>query len=93
MGRHRSAADVMHVGQLDLGHLPSDNVFVAHPELPGVRLRLGDGGPVIAYVLILAGDLAVVASVALRISISLLLPCSPTSLRQDSVQTQPDALS
>ena len=57
-------ADMLHVGDLYFGDLPSDNILDLHPELAGIRLRFGDGSPVIADMLILAGYLAVVASVA-----------------------------
>src|SRR5450759_3342295 len=57
-------ADAVHVGHLDLGHLTAHVVVHPVPELPRVGLRLGDGRPVVADVLVLAGHLAVVAAVA-----------------------------
>jgi len=57
-------AHVMHIGHLDLGHLSSDMLFYPGPELAGVRLGFGNRSPIIAYMLILAGYLAVIAAVA-----------------------------
>ena len=59
-------ADGVLVGHLDLGYLSAHPVDDPVPELSGERLRFGDGRPVVAAVLVLAGDLAVVAAVALR---------------------------
>src|SRR5665647_84197 len=57
-------ADAVHVRDIDLGHLAAHVVVDPVPELPRVGLRLGDGRPVVADVLVLAGHLAVVAAVA-----------------------------
>jgi hypothetical protein len=57
-------ANVMHIPDSDLGHCALDDVGDLHPELAGIRLRLGDRSPVIANVLVLAGNLAVVAAIA-----------------------------
>jgi hypothetical protein len=59
-------AHVMHIGHLDLRHLAPDNILYLHPELAGVRLGLGYRRPVIPDMLILAGYLTVVASIAFR---------------------------
>ena len=52
------------VGYLDPGHLASDVLGQFQPELSGLRLGFGIRSPVIGHMLILAGDLAVVAAVA-----------------------------
>jgi len=57
-------ADIMHIPDSDLGDSALDDIGDLHPELAGIRLGLGDRSPVIAHVLILAGNLAVVAAVA-----------------------------
>ena len=53
--------NIMH---FDLGNRAPDIFIEFQPELPGVRLGLGVGRPVVAYMLVLAGYLAGVASVA-----------------------------
>ena len=57
-------AHVVHVADSHLGHGSLNDVGNLHPELAGIGLWLGDGRPVIADVLVLAGDLTVVAAVA-----------------------------
>jgi hypothetical protein len=51
---------------LDLGDGASDKLIEFHPELAGIRLGFGIGGPVIGDMLILAGNLAVVATITDR---------------------------
>jgi hypothetical protein len=58
-------ADTVEITDLYLGNSTSDHVDDFGPELTGVRLRLGIGCPVISHMLVLAGYLAVVASVTL----------------------------
>ena len=58
-------ADIVHVSDSDLGHGALDDIGDLHPEVAGIGLGFGDRGPVVADVLVLAGDLAVVAAVAL----------------------------
>ena len=48
------------------GNPPAFDFFDLAPELPGHGLRLGKGTPVVSAVLVLAGELAAVASVAFR---------------------------
>ena len=57
-------AHMVHIGHLDLGYLSPDDILDLHPELAGIRLGFGNRSPVIAHMLILAGNLAVVAAVA-----------------------------
>jgi hypothetical protein len=54
---------LMHIGHLNLGHLSSHMFLNLSPELTGIRLRFSDRGPIIAHMLILARDLAVIAAV------------------------------
>ena len=53
------------IGDLYLGHGPSDLFVHLHPELPCVRLRFRVRRPVVPNVLVFAGDLTVVTTVAL----------------------------
>jgi len=57
-------ADVVHISDPDLGYGALNDIGDLHPELAGIRLRFGDGSPVIGNMLVFAGDLAVVAAVA-----------------------------
>jgi hypothetical protein len=57
---HAENRNVVH---LDLGHGSPDELVLFQPELPGVWLRLGIGCPVIADMLVLAGNLAALTSV------------------------------
>ena len=59
-------AHLRQVGDLDLGHLATNQLGETDPELPGIRLRLGIGGPIVADMLVFAGNLAAVAAVAER---------------------------
>ena len=48
---------------LDLGHRAADVLVQFQPELAGVGLGLGDRRPIVANMLVLAGNLATVAAV------------------------------
>jgi hypothetical protein len=63
-------ADIVHIAHPYLGHRALDDVSDFHPELADIRLGLGNRRPVVADMLVLAGDLAVVTTVALVISIT-----------------------
>jgi hypothetical protein len=70
-GRHAGGirtmiAEEWIIGYLDSGYLPSNGLGQLQPELAGIRLRFSIRGPVIGDMLILAGDLAVVAAIADR---------------------------
>jgi hypothetical protein len=58
---HAQDGKVVH---LDLGHGSPDILIQLQPELAGVRLGLGVRGPVVGDMLIFAGDLAAVTSIA-----------------------------
>ena len=49
---------------LNLGHSSPDKLVQLQPELSGVRLRLGIRGPVVSNMLVLAGNLTTITSVA-----------------------------
>ena len=57
-------AQVGPIGHLDLGHRAAHALVELHPELPDLGLRFSDGGPVVAAVLVFAGELAGIAAVA-----------------------------
>ncbi len=48
-------ADAVVVGDLDFGYRAPLHVDDLVPELAGVGLGFGDGGPVVAHVLVFAG--------------------------------------
>jgi len=52
------------VSNLDLGHCPSHSLSKLQPELPGIRLRLGDRRLIIGDIFILADNLTAMAAVA-----------------------------
>jgi hypothetical protein len=54
------------IGNHHLWYGPSDRFLYAYPELTGIRLGFGIGGPVVACMLVFAGYLTAVASVADR---------------------------
>ena len=58
VAEHRDIVD------FDLGDGAPYVLTEFQPELPGLRLGLGIGGPIVAAVLVLAGNLAAVAPVA-----------------------------
>ena len=55
---------VMKICDPHLGNGPPDHVSNLHPEVPGQGLRLGIGSPVVAYVLVLTGNLTVITTIA-----------------------------
>ena len=57
-------AQVRAVSHLHLRHGAADLLLKVQPELADLRLRFGDGRPVVTDVLVLADDLAVVAAIA-----------------------------
>ncbi len=61
LAMHAGGGDVRH---LDLGYAAAFALDEFHPEVSGVGLGFGIGRPVVADVLVLAGDLAVVTTVA-----------------------------
>jgi hypothetical protein len=56
-------ADSVHVAYPYLGHCSLHHIDYLLPEVSSIRLWLGVGSPVIANMLVLAGDLAIVATV------------------------------
>jgi hypothetical protein len=65
----RIVAVVAHLGNVahfDFGHLAAHQLGHTDPELARVRLGLGIRAPVVGHMLVLAGDLAAVATVAYR---------------------------
>jgi hypothetical protein len=68
------------------------NIFIKlHPELTGIRLWFGNGSPVITYMLVFAGYLAVVTTIA-YFQRRLRKPCPSILIPPyQSVKTQADA--
>ena len=52
------------IGYFDPGDLASYLLIKFQPELAGIGLRFGDRSPIIGYMLVLTGNLAVVAPIA-----------------------------
>jgi hypothetical protein len=57
---HAGYGDIVH---FYLGHGTPDMLGQPHPELAGIRLGLGIRSPVVAHMLIFAGNLTTVAAV------------------------------
>jgi hypothetical protein len=54
------------VSHLDLGHRPFHSFGKLDPELPGIRLWLGDRRPIVADMLVLASNLTGMTATTLR---------------------------